>query len=63
MTPMEDGIRAAGTVEIAGLKKPMNNNILSKIEKTARSILPGLGKVKSKCMGFRKTLPDSLPAF
>ena len=61
MTPMEDGIRAAGTVEIAGLKKPMNNNILATIEATARSILPQLGKVKSKWMGFRPTLPDSLP--
>jgi len=61
MTPMEGGIRAAGTVEIAGLKKPMNNNILSMIEETARSILPRLGKVKSQWMGFRPTLPDSLP--
>ena len=61
MTPMEDGIRAAGTVEIAGLKKPMNKNILAMIENTARSILPRLGKVKSQWMGFRPTLPDSLP--
>ena len=38
MTPMEDGIRVAGTVEIAGLKKPMNNNMLSMIEETARNI-------------------------
>jgi len=61
MTPMQDGIRAAGTVEIAGLKKPMNNDVLSMIEKTARCILPQLGKVKSQWMGFRPTLPDSLP--
>jgi len=61
MTPMEDGIRAAGTVEIAGLKKPMNKNILAMIENTARSILPRLGKVKSQWIGFRPTLPDSLP--
>ena len=61
MTPMEDGIRAAGTVEIAGLKKPMNENILSLIEKTSRNILPQLGKVKNQWMGFRPTLPDSLP--
>ena len=61
MTPMEDGIRAAGTVEIAGLKKPMNKNILSLIEKTSRNILPQLGKVKNQWMGFRPTLPDSLP--
>jgi len=61
MTPMEDGIRVAGTVEIAGLKKPMNNSMLTMIEATARSILPQLGKVKSQWMGFRPTLPDSLP--
>ena len=61
MTPMKDGIRVAGTVEIAGLKKPMNKNMLSMIEKNARSILPQLGKVKSEWMGFRPTLPDSLP--
>ena len=61
MTPMEDGIRAAGTVEIAGLKKSMNKKMLSLIEKTSRNILPQLGKVKSQWMGFRPTLPDSLP--
>ena len=61
MTPMEDGIRAAGTVEIAGLKKGMNKKMLSRLEKTARRILPKLGKVKSQWMGFRPTLPDSLP--
>jgi len=61
MTPMEDGIRAAGTIEIAGLNKPMNKKILNMIEETARRILPELGKVKSQWMGFRPTLPDSLP--
>ena len=43
------------------MEKPMNKNMLSMIEKTARSILPQLGKVKSEWMGFRPTLPDSLP--
>ena len=61
MTPMKDGIRAAGTVEIPGLNKPMNKKMLTMIETTARSILPQLGKVKSQWMGFRPTLPDSLP--
>ena len=61
MTPMVDGIRAAGTVEFSGLKKPMNKNRLSILEKTARSILPQLGKVKSQWIGYRPTLPDSLP--
>ena len=61
MTPMEDGIRAAGTVEIAGLKKPMNKKRLKMIENSTRRILPQLGKIKSNWMGFRPTLPDSLP--
>ena len=61
MTPMEDEIRVAGTVEIAGLKKPMNRKMLTMIEETARNILPKIGKVKSQWMGFRPTLPDSLP--
>ena len=61
MTPMEDGIRAAGTVEIAGLKKPVNKKRLKMIENCARKILPQLGKIKSHWMGFRPTLPDSLP--
>ena len=61
ITPMEDGIRAAGTVEIAGFKKPINKNMIKLIEDTTRKILPKLGKVKSHWMGFRPTLPDSLP--
>jgi len=58
---MEDGIRAAGTVEIAGFNKPINQNMIKLIEDTTRKILPELGKVKSQWMGFRPTLPDSLP--
>ena len=58
---IEDGIRAAGTVEIAGLEKPPNNKRTDMIEKQARKILPQLGKVKSKWMGRRPTLPDAKP--
>ena len=58
---IEDGIRAAGTVEIAGLKKPPNIKRIKMIEKQARSILPQLGKVKSTWLGRRPTLPDAMP--
>ena len=58
---IEEGIRAAGTVEIAGLKKPPNKKRLKMIERQARLILPQLGDVKSTWMGRRPTLPDSLP--
>ena len=58
---IEDGIRAAGTVEIAGLNKSPNNQRTNMIERQSRKILPQLGKVKSTWMGRRPTLPDALP--
>ena len=58
---IEEGIRAAGTVEIAGLNKKPNPKRLIMIEKESRKLLPTLGKVKSTWLGFRPTLPDSMP--
>ncbi len=57
----EEGIRAAGTIEIAGLNKSPNINRINMIERQARKILPKLGSVKSTWMGRRPTLPDALP--
>ena len=61
LVQIEEGIRAAGTVEIAGLIKPPNQKRLDMIEREARKILPQLGKVKSTWMGRRPTLPDAMP--
>ena len=58
---IEEGIRAAGTVEIAGLQKNPNLKRLKMIENESRKLIPTLGKVKSTWLGFRPTLPDSLP--
>ncbi len=58
---IEEGIRAAGTVEIAGLQKNPNPKRLKMIENESRKLIPTLGKVKSTWLGFRPTLPDSLP--
>ena len=58
---IHDGIRAAGTVEIAGLTKPPNKKRLAMIERQSRKVLPQLREVKSTWMGRRPTLPDSLP--
>jgi len=57
----EEGIRAAGTVEIAGLNKSPNQKRIKMIEFEARKLLPQLGSVKSTWMGCRPTLPDSKP--
>ena len=61
LVQIEEGIRAAGTVEIAGLHKPLNQKRISMIERQARKILPHLGAVKSTWMGKRPTLPDAKP--
>ena len=61
LVQIENGIRAAGTVEIAGLKKAPNINRLNIIQKQAERILPDLGKIKSTWMGKRPTLPDAMP--
>ena len=58
---IEEGIRAAGTVEIAGLNKKPNQKRLIMIEREARKLLPALGKIKSTWLGFRPTLPDAMP--
>ena len=58
---IHDGIRAAGTVEIAGLNKSPNSSRIEMIERQSRKVLPQLGNVKSTWMGRRPTLPDSLP--
>ena len=61
LVQMDDGIRASGTVEIAGLEKPMNQKRINMIEFQARKILPQLGSIKSTWLGRRPTLPDAKP--
>ncbi|MDC0226643.1 FAD-binding oxidoreductase [Alphaproteobacteria bacterium] len=61
LVQMKDGIRASGTVEIAGLDKPLNKKRVQIIESQARKILPQLGEVKSTWLGRRPTLPDAKP--
>ena len=62
-TPMEEGLRVAGTVELAGLKAPPDMRRADALLAAGKRLLPGLahGKV-SKWMGHRPSLPDALPA-
>jgi glycine/D-amino acid oxidase-like deaminating enzyme len=62
MTPMEDGLRVAGTVEIAGLDAPPDERRAQILVEHARRLFPGLqaGEVRY-WMGFRPSTPDSLP--
>jgi len=61
ITPMEGRLRVAGTVELGGLVAPPNPDRFVLLERGARKFLPGLGPVQSQWLGFRPSLPDSLP--
>jgi glycine/D-amino acid oxidase-like deaminating enzyme len=61
-TPMEDGVRFAGTVEIAGLDIEMNERRSASIRQHAENMFPGLATKQSTIwMGFRPCFPDNLP--
>ncbi|HKH35470.1 MAG TPA: FAD-binding oxidoreductase [Beijerinckiaceae bacterium] len=66
-TPMELGIRVAGTVELAGIEAPPNWERARVLLKHVKRMFPGLQESYadervSTWMGHRPSLPDSLPA-
>ena len=61
MTPMNQGLRAVGTVELGGLKNPPSKQRIEYVIKCAKELLPKLGKHEDEWLGFRPTLPDFLP--
>src|SRR5215831_6414292 len=65
-TPMETGLRFAGTVELAGLAAPPDWRRARVLLEQGRKMLPGLAASHpeeriSVWMGHRPSLPDSLP--
>jgi D-amino-acid dehydrogenase len=66
-TPMDTGLRFAGTVELAGLAAPPDWRRARILLEQGRKMLPGLAADHpeeriSVWMGHRPSLPDSLPA-
>ena len=61
LTPMAGRLRVAGTVELGGLSAPLNPNQIALLERGVRKLFPDLGPVQSRWLGFRPSLPDSLP--
>ena len=62
ITPMEMGVRCAGTVELASLDAPLNERRAEVLLKLAKRMLPELDISQyTTWMGRRPTLPDSLP--
>tara|TARA_R110000772_G_scaffold267933_2_gene393396 strand:- start:173503 stop:174816 length:1314 start_codon:yes stop_codon:yes gene_type:complete len=61
-SPMEMGLRLAGTVELAGLEPPPDYARVRVMTDLVPKLLPGVKtEVSTQWMGFRPTLPDSLP--
>ena len=61
MTPLEGRLRVAGTVEFGGVCRPPNPRRTELLDRGARSILPTLAAPRSEWLGFRPSMPDSLP--
>ncbi len=61
MTPMNQGLRAVGTVELGGLKNPPSKKRINYIINCAKELLPQLKEHQDEWLGFRPTLPDFLP--
>ncbi|HEX6103053.1 MAG TPA: FAD-binding oxidoreductase [Alphaproteobacteria bacterium] len=62
VTPLETGLRFAGTVELGGLDAPPNYDRAEKLLTHGRRMFPGLESGgASRWMGFRPSMPDSLP--
>ena len=61
MPPMNQGLRAVGTVEFGGLNNPLSKKRIDYIVKCAKELLPKLEKHEDEWLGFRPTLPDFLP--
>ncbi|HEV2957895.1 MAG TPA: FAD-dependent oxidoreductase [Xanthobacteraceae bacterium] len=64
--PMEEGLRMAGTVEFAGLEAPPDWRRARILLRHGQAMFPGLPRVVAEdrvalWMGFRPSIPDSLP--
>ncbi|WP_075533670.1 NAD(P)/FAD-dependent oxidoreductase, partial [Candidatus Pelagibacter communis] len=61
MTPMNQGLRAVGTVELGGTENPLSKKRIEYVIRCAKELLPQLGAHEDEWLGFRPTLPDFLP--
>jgi D-amino-acid dehydrogenase len=63
ITPMQEGLRVAGTVELAAPHQPPSWHRADLLVQHLRAIFPGVGGVEqSRWLGERPSLPDFRPA-
>ena len=61
LCPMQGRLRVAGTVELGGLAAPPSAHRIAKLVEGARAIFPDLPEPSREWMGFRPSVPDSVP--
>ena len=62
ITPLDTGLRVGGAVELGGLQRPPNFARSKAMLEKAKRFLPGLDPAGGReWMGYRPSLPDSLP--
>lgn len=62
ITPLETGLRVGGAVELGGIERPPNYARSKALLRKAQQFLPGLNPSGGReWMGFRPSLPDSVP--
>lgn len=61
LCPMAGRLRVAGTVELGGLTAPPSPHRIARLVEGARAIFPDLGAPDRDWMGFRPSIPDSVP--
>ncbi|MER9654076.1 FAD-binding oxidoreductase [Mesorhizobium sp. M0152] len=62
ITPLETGLRVGGAVELGGIERPPNYSRSKALLRKAQKFLPGLDPSGGReWMGFRPSLPDSVP--
>ena len=63
ITPMDEGLRLAGTVELAGLEAPPDETRATVLRHHLDELFPGIeAETRRLWMGFRPSLPDSVAA-
>jgi len=59
--PMRGRLRVAGMVELGGIAAPPNSRLVEALATNARRIFPELGPPSRTWLGFRPSMPDSVP--
>ena len=61
ITPMEQVLRVVGTVEFGGLDNPLSKKRILNLVNNGKYLFPELSEHQDEWLGFRPSLPDSLP--